>query len=264
MAHLRNWFLATSALLVNASAGFAAGDRVPPLAPVHIKGIVVTSRHGVPVLMIAPHEPVKAPPPHTSAPPAYDPAATFDNLDRKYPNAEFLSWYGFSALASTTSNCSDDRCRTWTTLMENAIPIRGVGGKVTTIKVPIYTEDPSYRFNVGIYTSVSGLPAHELAGASASGASTYFCCTSLRSVTIPPTELEKGKEYFVVVAPVGHAEGLWMTEDTDFGPEQEDYSFLAQTIQSCNSHHHKCNTYYYDSGWQPSTLYPAEPAAIVK
>lgn len=264
MAHLRSWFLATSALLVNASLGLAAGDRVPPPPPVHIKGIAVTSRHGVPILMIAPHEAVNASPPLASAPPADDSGATFDNLDRKYHNARFLSWYGFSALASTASSCTGSTCHIWTTLVENAIPVRGAGEAVTTINVPIYSQDPSYKFDVGLYDSASGLPANELAGASTSGASTYYCCSSLRSVSIPPTMLRKGKEYFVVVSPVGHAEGLWMTEDTDFEADVKDYSLLLETIQSCTSKRRKCSTYYYESGWQPSGLYPAEPAAVVK
>jgi hypothetical protein len=264
MAYLRKWFLATSALLAQASAVFATGDRVPPRPPLHIKGVVVTSRHGVPVLMIPPPEAVKASVPRASAPSVHDSGATFDNLDRKYHNAEFLSWYGFSDLASTASSCTGSRCDIWTTLTENAIPIRGAGQAVTTIEVPIYSDDSSYKFNVAIYDSAGGLPANELAGASTSGASTYDCCSSLRTVKIRSTTLKKGKEYFVVVSPVGQAEGLWLTEDTDFEADEKDYSLLLETIQSCTSKRKNCSTNYYQSGWQPSGLYPAEPAAVVK
>jgi hypothetical protein len=275
MAQLRTSLLATSALLVNASVGFAAGDRVPPPPQAHMRGIAVTSRHGVPVLMVAPPGRAMAAA-RGSVLPAFDAAATFDNINRKYANAEFLSWYGFSASAGYSSyscgagpGCGYTFSATW--YEANAIPITGAGRTVTTIKVPIYSYEPSNTFNVGLYSSVGGLPGEEIAGASTMGASTIYCCSALRTVTIPPTTLAKGTQYFVVVAPgTNNGEssfqdnGLWLLEDTDYAVNQNDYVYIDDTSRLCTTSFNQCQTNHTGSGWQPSTEYPAEPAAIVK
>jgi hypothetical protein len=280
MAQLRTSLLATSALLMNASVGFAAGDRVPPPPQMLMNGIAVTSRHGVPVLMVAPPGRANAAA-RGSVPAAYDATTydgttTFDNINRKFANAEFLSWYGFSASAGYSYSSCDDRpgsgyCYSATWFVANAIPIIGKGRTVTTIEVPIYSYERSATFNVGLYSSVGGLPGEEVAGASTTGASTTYCCSALRTVKIPRTTLAKGTQYFVVVAPVTNNsgsnyanEGLWLLEDTDYAVNQSDYVFIDKTTRSCTTSLDKCRTTHIGSGWQPSTEYPAEPAAIVK
>jgi hypothetical protein len=273
MAQLRSWLLVTSALLMHASAGFAAGDRPPPPHQ-HTRGVVVTSRHGVPVLMVAPphRETAEA---HDTIPEAYDSQATFDNLDRYYSNAQFLSWYGFSESAGYSSSCGGvpgcgySGSSTW--YVANAIPITGKGRPVTTIKVPIYSDKPANTFDVGLYSSVGGLPGEEIAGGVTTGATTADCCTALQTVKIPQTMLAKGTQYFVVVAPVtmnngfNYAnEGLWLLEDTDYAASQHDLVYIKKTYRYCNTTNGTCHTSHIGSGWQPSTQYPAEPAAIIK
>ena len=196
----------------------------------------------------------------------YVPHATFNNFS-KDRNAEFISWYGFSAISEHSRIGFSGVSYYISEVASNAVPIIGTGKKVMKIVVPIFSETgPKTEYNVGIYSATpSGLPGSlELAGGSATTSDTEYCCTAVRSVDVDVT-LKRGQEYFLEVTcgQTTDCVGGWDLEDTDFSGSAQDYFRYKMHVTSYYSSK-VTNTWSSSSPWHLSTMYPEQPAAIVK
>jgi hypothetical protein len=155
------------------------------------------------------------------------PGATFNNFSMD-KNAEFLSWYGFSAINWHSSETFSGYHQSVSEVASNAIAIVGTGRKVRKILVPLFSLSGSRtEFNIGIYSATpSGLPGSlELAGGSTTASDTEHCCTAVRSIDVD-IKLKAGQKYFLeVTCPTSETEcsGGWNTEDTDFSGDAQDY-----------------------------------------
>jgi hypothetical protein len=204
-------FLATTALVLAASVALAARERGTPNsrvrpgylpAPVSASLLVgKTNNHGM----------VRNNTPHDAS------GVIFSNFS-KDKNAEFISWYGFTAINSTYSYYySQSYHYKITTVGFNAIPLTGTGKAPKSMTIPIVSDDPSaYEFEGVIMNSAGGLPGNVIATTSATTWSdTLLCCTAARMVYFSGApKLENGKQYFVgssVRTNRARGAGIWKT-----------------------------------------------------
>jgi len=189
---------------------------------------------------------------------------TFNNLS-KDRNAQFLSWYGYNVSSYSSSNPSAGRHQDSGTFYSSgytrvAIPIVGRGNAVSTIRVP----DVSGEFTVALYTDAAGVPGEPISSASGSGTGTEsgYCCTQLVTVTISPTTLSSGTQYWLVETGAQQSDSkthsTWLAEDTDY---TGDGKMLTQYHIFYQRGHHVVTN--YTSGWEGTAGNWTEPAAVV-
>jgi hypothetical protein len=253
--------LATTALVLCVAAAYAAretgrpSDRIVPRSLNHgASGIVV---HGVPLTVLTG---TKFRAPARVDDPLYQPRVTFSNLS-KDKNAEYISWYGFTAIDSEYSyfENSDYHYKVSETGF-NAASFTGAGRKVKKIGAPAGCD---CEVNLGIYSATaSGLPGNEIAGGSAvaeDGGLTWV------RVDI---DLTKGREYFFAVRCGENTNGcgaVWDLENTNFSGSAVDY-WHVHLYETYNFSFGTGNTetYSYSSPWHESTALPATGAFVIK
>jgi hypothetical protein len=224
--------------------------------------VIVRSIDGVPVSIVLLFDGNgRSAPIYPDARPVRDKGATFSNLS-KDTNAEFLSWYGFSISSYRYSSCSSLNCNWASTYMDEAIPIKGAGKTVSTIRVP----NVGGSFTVGLYTDASDAPGQLIPGASGTAYGTYsgFCCTQLVTVTISPTMPKAKTTYWIVEnAPFedDKDEVTWLGEDTDFAGDGKSLVKYYQAKGWYTSRHQHSS--HYTSPWEGATSL-TEPAAEVE
>jgi hypothetical protein len=162
----------------------------------------------------------------------WTPAAIFNNFSRD-KNAEFVSWYGFTAFKSEYSYYQSSH--SWykiTDAVWNATPFTGTGKapKTMTFAGLGYASTDEYK-GVILSATTSGLPGKAVASTSSTTfGDTSLCCTGARAVKFHGAPvLTNGKKYFASVqcanAP---CYGAWNMEDTDFSGAAVDYERNVQ------------------------------------
>jgi hypothetical protein len=264
---LRKTLLVTTALVLGASLAYAGQKGFMPKnskamakafrlvqvghAVNGVPVIVTTSKRGThPVHNIAPHLE----------------SVIFSNYDKDEPNAQFISWYGFTIAneSSCYSYSSFHSCFNYSG--NNALAFTPAA-TVTTRKVtvPVFSYYPSALYEVDIYSSVGGLPGNVIAHSKTFSASdTSLCCTASRTVPIK-ANLTGGTQYFLGVVGTqkhGNAYGGWDMESTDWSGTAVDYWHYVEVIKySSGTGWH---TYSYSSPWHASTYFPVTGAVILK
>ncbi|HEY1614001.1 MAG TPA: hypothetical protein VGF97_09960 [Rhizomicrobium sp.] len=271
---IRFFLLSTTALIIAGSISAAAGHRTAKGRPELPKGVIaVTSREGIPTTVIltslGQNDRQSA---AKGLVPLLDAGTTFSNLS-KDRNAEFLSWYGFLVSAYSNSSCSSENCSYSSGYERMAIPIKGKGKAVTTIKIPVARAGSSSGFTVGLYSNATsspgadGAPGKQLAGTSASATrASGYCCAQLATVTIPATMLDSGKTYWVVEDGIRQNGRLnrvaWLAEDTDYTGQAKALMQYHTYSGSTISGNHRVNI-DYTSPWQSVGDW-TQPAAEVQ
>jgi hypothetical protein len=256
---LRKTLLATTALVLGASLAFAAHQNGTPSSKT-LTRIGVDHASATMLNTKGTHQGVVHNTPH------FAPGAIFTNFS-KDANAEFVSWYGYTALNSSyhfyVSHSSHE------TVKEsgfNAEPFTGTGKAPKSAVVPGFGYASTYRFDVEILNSAAGLP-----GASVATTSTFAwpdtsdCCTAATTANFTGApKLTKGATYFAAVACANApCEGGWNMENTNFsGSAGPDYWHI-KIYETYNFHYGHTYTYSDSSPWHASTGIPATGAIII-
>jgi hypothetical protein len=261
----RKPLLATTALVVCLATAHAdreigrPSDRiVPRFMKQSVPGMLV---HGFPVTVMPGR---RGAAPVRNNVPLNERGVTFSNLS-KDKNAEFVSWYGFTAVYSTTGEyVSHSYHYKFSEIGFNAAPFMGAGKKVTKIGAPFFTYSSDYEVNLGIYSATaSGLPGNEIAGGSTTGSDTVLCCTGFRWVNVD-IFLKAGKEYlFAVRCGSAPCDAGWNVEDTNLSGSAVDY-WIVKEYETYNFDYGKTYTYSYTSPWHSTSGFPANGAFVIK
>lgn len=256
----RKSLMATTALILAASVAFAAHERGVSSPGIHPRYL---PEHVIATLLLGRAKNRGVVHNNTSH---WVPGAIFNNFS-KDKNAEFISWYGFTAFKSTYSYYQSSHY--WdiiTTAAWNATPFIGNGKAPKSAVIPGFGYASTYRFEVAILSATpSGLPGASVAHTSSTTWSdTSLCCGSARTVKFSNApKLKKGKQYFVAVecanAP---CEGGWNMEDTDFSGAAVDY-FRVKIHETFNFGS-GTKTYSYSSPTHSGISVPADGAVIIK
>jgi hypothetical protein len=189
--------------------------------------------------------------------------AKFTNYS-KYANAQFVSWYGYTAANTSSCYYSGSYFSCYRDKGDNALaftsPVTAATKKVT---VPLFSFYPSAQYAVNIYTSSGGLPGSVIATSKTfSDSDTGLCCTASRTVAIK-ANLTAGTQYFLgVVGASNPSYGGWDMENTDFSGASVDYYHF--TDSGTYSYGTGSHTFNYSSPWHASTYYPTTGAAVLK
>jgi len=261
---LRKTLLATTALVVCAPLARAASDRITPKDnPALAKMLSHAAQMAKGVTAIVHMNARGGRPVHNIAPDLA--SAIFSNYS-KYPNAQFISWYGgFTAFNSSTCNSSSHgfhSCLRHT--VENALAFTPAATVTTSkVTVPVFSFYHSAQYQVDIHSSLDGLPGAVIARSKKfTAGENPLCCTS---ATVPiKANLVGGTQYFLGVTGVCcNSYGGWDMEDTDPSGAAIDYVLNRETGTygtTANQHHFFTNS----ASWLASTYYPETGAVVLK
>jgi hypothetical protein len=261
----RKTLLATTALVLGASVAFAAHiNSVSKINPKFVNliagGHVVKGMHVNMSIGANNHRGVN----HGNKS-HWTPGATYSNFS-KDANAEFISWFGFTAANSSFSSffSSNDHFK-FTETADNAVGFTGAGKKVKGMTFAGFAFSPSAEFKGVILSSVGGLPGNAVAHtASTTMSDTSICCSGARTEPLTKaTVLASGTPYFASVQCANSpCDGGWNFEDTDLtGATVDYYTFKEHETYNFGSGTH---TFSGSSPWHASTFYPEAGAVIVK
>jgi hypothetical protein len=271
----RKTLLATTALVLGATVAFATTHGTPStkIHPKHIFGTPGHTVHGVAVNFSIGNN-------HKGAVVRNNkshqvPGATYDNFS-KDANAEFISWYGFTAENSGASYYgSKDYHYKFSDVGYNAVGFTGAGKKVAGMTVAGFGYGSTDEFQGAILSATtSGLPNGDVAVTkSFTMMDTALCCSGAVQANFKggKVNLKSGTEYFAAVRCASSpCYGGWNMEDTDMSgatvdywhvTEHETYNFGTSCPSGTYCHTH---TFSYASPWHASTYYPEAGAVIVK
>jgi hypothetical protein len=255
---LRKTLLVTTALVVCAALAYAGQTDVVPKATKATAKVFRLIQVGIPVTATTSKRGTH--PAHNVAP--HLESTIFSNYS-KDANAQFISWYGYTAAneLSCPGSCSNHSYVHFTG--DNAFAFTSTATVTTKkVKVALFSYYPRAQYEVNIYSSVGGLPGNVIATSKTFSASdTSLCCTASRTVAIK-ANLVAGKQYFIGVVGTlngGNAYGGWALEDTDFSGAAVDYWHYKETVSYGTG-----NQSTYSSPWHASTALPATGAAVIK
>jgi hypothetical protein len=256
--------LATTALVLCVSVAYAGRETGRPsdrIVPRFMKqGAPGVDVHGVPVTVLTGR---KFTNPAHADDPLYEPGVTFSNLS-KDKNAEYISWYGFTAIDSEYSYYQSSHYHYKVSEVGfNAAPFTGAGRRVKKIGAPIYGSESVLEFDLGIYSAtVSGLPGNEIAGGSAIANDGGLAWVTVNIF------LDAGQKYFFAVRcgeNKSSCEGGWNLENTNFTGGAVDYwHYKIRETDGCTGSGCSSPTYSYSSPWHESTEIPATGAFVIK
>jgi hypothetical protein len=256
---LRKTLLATTALVLGGSLAFAAHQNGTPSSRT-LSRIGVDHANATMLNTKGTHQGVV----HNTS--HYVPGAIFSNFS-KDANAEFVSWYGFTAVNSSynfyASHSSHEK---FTEVGFNAEPFTGTGKAPASATVPGFAYASTYQFEVQILASAGGLPGASVAHTQAfSWGDTSDCCTGAVTAKFKNApKLTKGTTYFAAVACASApCDGGWNMENTDFsGAAGPDYWHI-KLYETYNFHYGHTYTYSDSSPWHASTSIPATGAIVI-
>jgi len=264
---LRKTLLVTTALVVGASVAYAghqkfnlnnskAAQKILSIGKVGsmakgLPGMVITTKRG-------------AHPVHNTLPPHMT-SAVFTNFDGDDANAQYVSWYGYRAEASSGCWSYSIYHSCFNVQGDNALKFTSAVTKTTKkASVAMFSFYPSAQYQVKVYSDAGGLPGAVLATSKKfSDSDTSLCCTAIRTVAIA-APVTAGTTYFLgVVGASTPSNGGWNMEDTDFSGAAVDYYHFKQHITytyGTASH----GTSNYSSPWHASYYLPTTGVASLK
>jgi len=256
---IRKTLLATTALVLGASVAFAAHESGKMSSKVLSR--IGNDRPGAAMLNTkGTHQGVVHNRSH------FTPGAIFSNFS-KDANAEFVSWYGFTALASQYSYYENS---TYHYKVEetgnNATAFTGTGKAPKSATAPGFGYSSAYKFDVAILSDHSGLPGSAVATTSAfSWPDTSLCCTSATTANFSHApKLGKGTTYFVSVQCASSpCDGGWNMENIDFSGASIDYWHIKVYETYRYTGYTTTETYSYSSPWHESTSIPSTGAVVI-
>jgi len=256
---VRKTLLATTALVLGASLAFAAQHNDKAFSKLPARFQPANQHASLVINKSANHGVVHNNKSH------WTPGSVFSNFS-KDANAEFVSWYGYTALNSSYSYYSTSTYHYKVTdKSNNATPFTG-SGKLKTMTFAGFAYSANDEFQGQILSATSsGLPGAALATTSATTFSdTADCCTSARTVkfTSGAKSLPSGNYFASVECANSPCYGGWAMENVDFtGAAVDYYHYYEKETYNYGSGTH---TSVYSSPWHESTEFPTNGAVIVK
>jgi hypothetical protein len=263
---LRKTLLVTTALVMSASVAYAnhksvvASRTESHLAKFLSVGKVGHMVHGQPVTALTSNRgdrPIHNNTPHLEA-------AKFSNWG-KAANAQYVSWYGYTAVAASSCFSGSSYFECFKEQANNALAFTsGVTASTKTAEIALFSFYPSAQYQVDLYSSSGGLPGAVLGHSkSTSDSDTSLCCTAARTVKMT-TPLTAGTPYFLgVVCASNPCDGGWNMENTDFSGASVDY-FHFNESGSYSFSGSGVHTFHFSSPWHASTYLPTTGAIVLK
>jgi hypothetical protein len=192
------------------------------------------------------------------------PGGVYNNYS-KDSNAEFVSWYGFTAENSTYSySLGSGYFIKGNDTGGNAVQMPG-GGSAKGMQFAGFAYSGSDEFVGEILSNDGGLPGKVLDTTSSTTFSdNALCCTSTRSVKFKKKESIPAGSWAAVACANSPCYGGWAMEDTDFSGATVDYFHVTEK-ETYNTYYSGGTQHYtYSSPWHASTYYPTAGGVIVK
>jgi hypothetical protein len=257
---VRKTLLATTALVLGATVAFAAHHQSGKMSS---KGLSRMGVDHVGAAMLNTKGTNKGV--HNNGSHVVPGKTIFSNFS-KDTNAEYISWYGFTAVSSTSGEyISHSYHYKFSEIGNNAEAFTGTGKAPKSAEIPGFGYASTDMFEAEIYTSSGGLPGASVATTSATTWSDNSdCCTSVRTVNFSGApKLGKGKTYFVgVKCASAPCDGGWNMEDTDMSGATVDFWHIKE-YETYNFDYGQTYTYSFSSPWHASTIYPEAGAIVI-
>jgi hypothetical protein len=260
---LRKTLLVTTALVAGASVAYAGHhnfnlNNSRAAQKILAIGHVGSMAKGLPAMVVTTKrgsQPVhNTLPPHMTLP-------VFSNFDGDDANAQYVSWYGYRAEASSGCWSYSVYHSCFQVNADNALAFTSPVTKTTKkTSVAMFSFYPSAQYAVNVYSDAGGLPGAVLATSKTfSDSDTSLCCTAIRTVAIH-APVVAGTTYFLgVVGASSPSNGGWNFENTDFSGASVDYYHFYEHYTITNG-----TTGSFSSPWHASTYFPVSGVASLK